>query len=257
MEVALDGANAIVTGASRGIGLETAATLLDSGAGGVVITSRHDTNLEAAKSELVERGYVEDRIHTAQGRADSTDDAARVLSETVAKFGSCDILVNNAGTNPSAGPLMDVDLGAVEKTWAVNQLGSLIWTRAAWHAGMSSRGGVVVNVASVGGLRPSPIMGAYNVSKGALVHLTRQLAHELAPHVRVVGVAPAIVKTRLSNALWEGREEEIAATHPLNRLGTVEDVANAITFLASPQASWITGVTLPVDGGVVEAQSSF
>lgn len=256
MNIDLEGATAIVTGASRGIGLETAASLLESGAGGVTITSRREENLAEAVGHLVDRGLERDRILALVGRADSVDDAGGVVAETIDRFGGCDVLVNNAGTNPSAGPMMDVDLGAVEKTWAVNQLGPLIWTRATWHGWMAQNGGVIVNIASVGGLRPAPFIGAYNISKGALVQLTRQLAHELAPLVRVVGVAPGVVKTRLSAALWENNEDDMAATHPLQRLGTVEDIAAAITFLVSPQASWITGVTLPVDGGVVEAQGS-
>ena len=135
------------------------------------------------------------------------------------RFGSCDILVNNAGTNPSAGPLMEVDLGALDKTWAVNLRAPLLWVRAAYRASMEKNGGSIVNVSSVGGLRPSPITGAYNVSKAGLVHMTRQLALELAPSIRVNAVAPAVVKTRLSEMLWQD-EAAAAAMHPLGRLGT-------------------------------------
>src|SRR5690606_35874771 len=122
----------------------------------------------------------------------------RAVAEAVERFGACDILVNNAGTNPSAGPLMEVDMGAVDKTWAVNQRAPLVWSRAAYRAWMQAHGGVIVNVASVGGLRPAPVIGAYNVSKGALAHMTQQMAFELAPRVRVNAVAPGIVKTRMS-----------------------------------------------------------
>jgi NAD(P)-dependent dehydrogenase (short-subunit alcohol dehydrogenase family) len=113
----------------------------------------------------------------------------------------------------------------------------------------------VVNVASVGGLRPSPITGAYNISKAGLVHMTRQLALELAPEIRVNAVAPGVVKTRLSEMLWAD-EPAAARMHPLGRLGTPEDIARAIVFLASDAADWMTGVTLPVDGGMAEASSS-
>jgi NAD(P)-dependent dehydrogenase (short-subunit alcohol dehydrogenase family) len=120
---------------------------------------------------------------------------------------------------------------------------------------MKENGGSVVNVASVGGLRPSPITGSYNIYKAGLVHMTRQLALELAPSIRVNGVAPGVVKTRLSEMLWQD-EPAAARMHPLGRLGTPEDVAAAIVFLASDAAGWITGVTLPVDGGLTEASSS-
>jgi 3-oxoacyl-[acyl-carrier protein] reductase len=252
----VDGKVGIVTGGSRGIGQATALELLKGGAGGVVITSRKEDNLQRSVKELVSAGAEADQLHAIVARSDSEDDARRAVTECIERFGSCDILVNNAGTNPAAGPLMEVDLGALEKTWAVNQLGPLLWARQAWHRWMKEHGGAIVNVASVGGLRPAPLVGAYNISKAALIHLTHQLAFELAPTVRVNAVAPGIVKTRLSTALWEGHEQEAAATHPLMRLGDPIDVARAIAYLCSDGASWITGVVLPVDGGVTGASGS-
>ena len=150
---------------------------------------------------------------------------------------------------------LEVDLGALDKTWAVNLRAPLLWVRAAYSAWMEKSGGSVVNVSSVGGLRPSPITGAYNVSKAGLVHMTQQLALELAPRIRVNAVAPAVVKTRLSEMLWQ--DEAVAARmHPLGRLGTPEDISRAIVFLASDAADWMTGVILPVDGGMTGASSS-
>lgn len=250
MDARVDGKVALVTGASRGIGLATALELLRSGAEGVVITSRRTDNLEQAKAKLVAAGAPADRLHAIAARADIEDDAHRAVTETIARFGGCDILVNNAATNVSAGPLMEVDLAAVDKTWAVNQRGPLVWCRQVYHQWMADRGGAIVNVASVGGIRPSPLIGAYNVSKAALIYLTHQLAYELAPNIRVNAVAPAVVKTRLSEMLWKSDERAAAATHPLDRLGEPEEVAAAITFLCSDAASWMTGVILPIDGGV-------
>lgn len=249
MDVRLDGKVAIVTGGSRGIGRAIAEEFIRSGAGGVVVTSRRAENAEQAAAEISEATGAPDRVEAVVARADSVDDAHRTVAFAVERFGAVDILVNNAGTNPAAGPLTDVDLGAVDKTWQVNQRGPLVWSQAAWHGWMRDHGGCIVNTASVGGLRPGPLIGAYNISKAALVFMTYQLAMEMAPGVRVNAVAPAVVRTRLSELLWTADPEGAAALHPLGRLGEVEDVAWAVTFLVSDKASWITGVCLPVDGG--------
>ena len=116
---------------------------------------------------------------------------------------------------------------------------------------MRERGGSIVNIASVGGLSVEPAIGIYNGTKAALIHLTRTLAAELAPGVRVNGVAPGLVKTEMARAIWEADEDAIAARIPLQRLGEPADIANAVVFLVSDAASWITGQTLVVDGGVL------
>ncbi|NND04655.1 MAG: SDR family oxidoreductase [Acidimicrobiia bacterium] len=249
MDLNVNGKVAIVTGASRGIGEATAAELLSSGAAGVAITSRREENLAEAVGRLGES----ERLVSFAARADSEPDAEATVSAVIERFGSCDILVNNAGTNPSIGDLSEVDLGAVAKTWEVNQLGPLLWARAAWRQHMAEHGGSIVNIASVGGMSPGPMIGAYNVSKAALIHLTRQMAMEFAPKVRVNAIAPSVVRTRLAAALWDGVEAQTAASHPLARIGEPEDIAAAVLFLASDAASWITGITLPVDGGVTGA----
>ena len=249
MEIRFDERVVLVTGGSRGLGEAIAAEFLDSGAGGVAVTSRRAENLAGVVSRL----GGGDRLLPIEARADDEAAAARAVGEVIDRFGSCDILVNNAGTNPSAGPLVGVDLGAVDKTWAVNQRAPLVWSREVWRQSMSEAGGSIVNIASVGGLQPGSDLGAYNVSKAALIHLTRQLAFELAPGVRVNAVAPGVVRTRLSALLWDGIEEQTAALHPLKRIGEPRDVAAAVLFLASDAASWITGTILPVDGGVTGA----
>lgn len=255
MKVTVEGKVALVTGGSRGIGQETAWLLAQSGARGVVITSRKQENVDASRSELIGEGVDGDRILALAARADDEDSAHSAMKATVDAFGTCDILVNNAGTNPAFGNLMEVDLGALDKTWAVNMRAPLLWVRAAYRAWMKDHGGAVVNVASVAGLRPSPMMGAYNISKAGLVHMTRQLALELAPEIRVNAVAPAVVKTRLAGMLLEN-EKATAAMHPLRRVGEPGDVARLIVFLASDASSWMTGTVVPVDGGVTGAGSS-
>lgn len=255
MNVSIEGKVALVTGASRGIGQETALEFLRSGARGVVITSRKQENVEQSRAEMIEAGGDSERILALAARADD-EEAADVTAKTVVDaFGSCDILVNNAGTNPAFGNLLEVDMGALDKTWAVNMRAPLLWVRASHRAWMGEHGGSVVNVASVAGLRPSPLMGAYNVSKAGLIHLTRQLALELAPQVRVNAVAPGVVKTRLAGALLHD-EAATASLHPLGRVGEPADVARLIVFLASDAAAWMTGAIVPVDGGVVGAGSS-
>lgn len=255
MEISVEGSVALVTGASRGIGQETALELLRSGASGVVITARRQEGIDESRAEMIEAGADPDRILALAARADDEAAAREAAGAAVATFGSCDILVNNAGTNPAFGNLMEVDLGALDKTWAVNMRAPLLWVRAVHDAWMGEHGGSVVNVASVAGLRPSPFMGAYNISKAGLVHLTRQLALELAPGIRVNAVAPAVVKTRLAGALLED-EAATAALHPLGRVGEPADVARLIVFLASGAADWMTGAIVPIDGGVLGAGSS-
>jgi len=249
MDIRFDDQVMLVTGGSRGIGEAIAAEFLASGARGVAITSRRSENLALAAERLGEP----DRVLALVARADDPAAAAAGVAAVLDRFGACDVLVNNAGTNPSAGPIADVDLGAIDKTWAVNQRGPLIWSREVWHQSMKQAGGSIVNVASVGGLQPGTALGAYNISKAALIHMTRQLAFEFAPKVRVNAVAPSVVRTRLSSMLWEGLEDHTASLHPLKRIGEPADVAAAVAFLASEAASWITGIVLPVDGGVTGA----
>jgi NAD(P)-dependent dehydrogenase (short-subunit alcohol dehydrogenase family) len=236
---------AIVTGASRGIGLAIAAELVRQGSK-VCITARRPEALEAALAEL---GGPDVAI-AVPGKADDPAHQAETVRRTVEAFGRLDMLVNNAGINPVYGPLTDTDPVAAAKIMAVNVLAPLAWTRLARDAWLGEHGGSVVNVASVAGLRTSAGIGMYGVSKAALIRLTMELAEELGPRIRVNAVAPAVVKTKFATALYEGREEEVSAAYPLKRLGVPEDIAGAVAFLLSDQASWVTGQTLVLDGGV-------
>ena len=236
---------AIVTGASRGIGLGIAAELVRWGAR-VCVTARRPESLADAVAEL---GGPEVAI-AVPGKADDADHQAEAVASTMEAFGRLDMLVNNAGINPVYGPVVDTDPAAAAKILAVNVLAPLAWTRRARDAWMGEHGGSVVNVASVAGLRASPGIGMYGISKAALIRLTMELAAELSPGIRVNAVAPAVVKTRFATALYEGREEEVSAAYPMKRLGVPEDIAGAVAFLLSDQASWITGQTLVLDGGV-------
>jgi NAD(P)-dependent dehydrogenase (short-subunit alcohol dehydrogenase family) len=252
MELELTGRTALITGGSRGIGLAVAARFAEAGAN-VMIASRKADDLEQAANGLVAGGADAEKVAWRTAHVGRPDDATSCVADTVARFGGIDILVNNAGTNPYFGPMIDIDLVRAQKTFEVNQLSVLVWTAAAVKAGLR---GSVINVASIGGLGVEPGIGWYNVTKAAVLHITRQLSFELAPEVRVNALAPGLVKTKLAAALWEGPgEERIAAHIPLRRLGLPDDIANAALFLASEASSWITGQTFVVDGGTTAQPS--
>jgi NAD(P)-dependent dehydrogenase (short-subunit alcohol dehydrogenase family) len=236
---------AIITGASRGIGLGIAAELVRQGAR-VCITARGSDALAAAVAGL---GGPDVAIAVA-GKADDPDHQAEAVARTIEAFGSLDMLVNNTGINPVYGPVADIEPAAAAKILGVNVLAPLAWTRRARDAWMGEHGGSIVNVASIAGLRPSPGIGMYGVSKAALIRLTAELAVELGPRIRVNAIAPAVVKTKFATLLYEGREEQVSDAYPLKRLGVPEDIAGAVAFLLSDAASWITGQTLVLDGGV-------
>lgn len=242
----LAGRTAVVTGASRGIGLAIAERIVAEG-GRVVITARKAEALAEAVASL---GGPEHALGIA-GHADDPDHRAETIERAVATFGSLDLLVNNTGINPTYGPLMGLDLDAARKIVEVNVFAALAWVQDAHRAWMGEHGGAVVNISSVAGLRPAPGIAMYGASKAMLRHLTEELAVELGPAIRVNAVAPAVVKTRFATALYEGREEQVSATYPLKRLGVPEDIGSVVAFLLSDDAAWMTGQTLTVDGGVL------
>jgi 3-oxoacyl-[acyl-carrier protein] reductase len=244
------GRTALVTGATRGIGLGIAAEIVARG-GNVCITARKPDELEEAVKTLDPDGSG--RAIAARGSADDAEHQVAAVELVMEQFGRLDFLVNNAAVNPQYGPMMEADLGAVRKVFEVNVTAVLAWTQQAWRAWMQANGGAVLNVASVGGLRAGSPIGAYNASKAALIHLTRQLGMEMGPNVRVNAIAPAVVKTKFARALYEDREDEVASHYPLKRLGTPEDTAKLAAFLLSDDASWITGETVTIDGGIMVA----
>ncbi len=245
------GRTALVTGGTRGIGLGIAQELVDRGAN-VVVTARKPDELAAAVAQLDPEGTG--RALSARGSADDEAHQQEAVALAVERFGRLDLLVPNAAVNPQYGPLVGADLSAVRKVFEVNVTAVLSWVQQAWRQSMQEHGGSVLAVASVGGIRAGSPIGAYNASKAALIHLVRQLAAELGPSVRVNAIAPAVVKTKFATALYEGREQEVAEAYPMKRLGVPEDTAKAAAFLLSDAASWITGETLVVDGGVTIAR---
>lgn len=251
MEMRLDGKRALITGGSRGIGKAIATSFAQAG-GQVMIVSRKAEALEEAAAEIG---------HGCQWYSANTGDpvaAEQAVDAMVERMGGVDILVNNAATNPYAGPMIDVDLARWEKTIQVNLTAPLLWTQLCWRRSMQEHGGAVINISSVGGLTTSPVLGVYDLTKSALIHMTQQLGAELGPKVRINAICPGLIKTDFARMLWEGeRGEQVAQNYPLKRLGEPEDIAAAALYLASDAASWITGQHLVLDGGGLVSFKSF
>ena len=247
MEISLDGKVALVTGASRGIGKAIAASMAAAGAK-VMLNSRKQDALEAAAAEMT------GEVDVFAANAGDDDAGQRAVLATIERSGGLDILVNNAATNPYYGPIMEVDKGRYDKTFQVNLDAPIFWTQAAYEHALKDKPGVVINIASVGGLRAEGGLGVYNLTKAAVIHLTRQLASEIGPN-RVVGIAPGLVQTDFAAYLVDNFGDSLAARLPLKRLGDPQDIANLAVFLASDMASWITGETYVIDGGAGVASS--
>ncbi|HKA04231.1 MAG TPA: SDR family oxidoreductase [Acidimicrobiales bacterium] len=232
----LSGKVALVTGGSRGIGRGIAEAFRNAGAQ-VMIVSRKADSLATTAAELGPQ------VAWRATHAGRPDEIAACVTETLDRLGGLDILVNNAATSPHQGPLVEIDLARFDKTMEVNLRGPLVWIQEAWSQYMSRHGGSIINISSVGSLRWGGPQGAYSLSKAGLDYLTRHMAVELAPRVRVNGLSPGIVPTDMSGTLLDQR------VPPLGRVGTTADIANAAVFLASDKSAWITGCVVPVDGG--------
>ena len=241
MEISLRGKTAIVTGASRGIGKAIAKSFVDAGAQ-VMLTSRKLDALQAAAKEM------DGETDVFAANAGEIDQAQACIDATMKRFGKIDILVNNAATNLYYGQTLGVDSARFDKTFQVNLKGPLFWSQAVWNASMQNNPGVILNIASVGGLRAEQGLGVYNLTKAAVIHLTSQLACELGK-TRVVGIAPGLVKTLFASVLIENVGDKLASALPTKRLGEPQDIANLALFLCSDLASWITGETYVIDGG--------
>jgi NAD(P)-dependent dehydrogenase (short-subunit alcohol dehydrogenase family) len=244
----LSGRVAIVTGGSRGIGGAIAEVLAEHGAN-VVISSRKQADLDAEAGRI--NALHGDRVSAVAAHSGRPEDLDRLVNTVMDVHGHIDILVNNAGTNPYAGALIDAELSAWDKTFEVNVRGMFALTQLVYRAWMRDHGGSIVNVASTGGLRPGMGLGVYRVTKAAVVFMTRQLAREIGGNVRVNAVAPGLIKTRFAEALWGNEDvlERILAPNPTGRIGTVEEVANAVLFLVSDAAAYVNGEVMVVDGG--------
>jgi NAD(P)-dependent dehydrogenase (short-subunit alcohol dehydrogenase family) len=247
MDLRLDHKAALVTGASRGIGLAIARRFAEAGASVMISSRKPDALAEAAAGLAGLDGPVE----WFAANAGDPEQAEACVTATVERFGGLDILVNNAASNPFFGPMLEIGRSQAEKTVEVNQLGVLAWCQSAYRATLGTSGGSILNISSVGGLETEPGIGWYNVTKAAVAHLTKQLAYELGPAVRVNAIAPGLVKTQFARVLWETHEERVSARLPLKRIGVPDDIATAALFLVSDAASWVTGQLMVVDGGAM------
>jgi NAD(P)-dependent dehydrogenase (short-subunit alcohol dehydrogenase family) len=241
MEISLEGKVALVTGASRGIGKAIAKSYVEAGAK-VMLMSRKEDVLRSAADEIGGDTAI------FAGNTGDIETAQACVAATIKRFGQIDIFVNNAATNPYAGPTLGIDPARYDKTFQVNLRGPLFWCQAVWEAWMIDHPGVIINIASVGGLRAEGNLGVYNLTKAALIHLTKQLAGELGL-TRVVGIAPGLVQTDFAQMLVDNFGDALAKRLPTKRLGVPQDIANLATFLASDLASWMTGETYLIDGG--------
>lgn len=241
------GRTALVTGAGSGIGRAVALALAVEGAD-VVVAGRRQEPLEETVRLIEEAGGKALAVTADVSRA---ADVQAVVDAAVERFGSLDVAVNNAGVFRGGQPLAELPEAHWHEQLAINVTGVALALQAQVRQMRTQpSGGAIVNIASVAGIAPSPFIAAYGVSKAAMINLTAQLAHEFAPKVRVNAIAPAVVKTKFAQALYEGREAEAAASYPLGRLGVPSDIGGATAFLTSAQSDWITGQTLVIDGGI-------
>jgi NAD(P)-dependent dehydrogenase (short-subunit alcohol dehydrogenase family) len=236
---------AVVTGGSRGIGLAVARRFLADG-WRVCITGRREAQLTTSRDALQETGGA---VLAFAGAAEDEEHQASVVEAVLARFGRVDVLVNNAAASPFYGPMLEASPEQFIRALSVNVVAPWSWIRTVTKMYMAEHGGSVVNVGSIGGTYPIRNVGLYNTSKAALTHMTKQLALELSPGIRVNAVAPATIKTDFARAKYEGREQEVSDQYPLKRMGTAEEVAGVVAMLCNGSLDWMTGQTIVLDGG--------
>jgi NAD(P)-dependent dehydrogenase (short-subunit alcohol dehydrogenase family) len=238
----------MVTGASRGIG-EAAARLFAARGAHVIVSSRKTDSVESVATSIRDSGGKASAMACHVGDADAVESTfERIASD----FGRLDVLVNNAATNPHFGHIAETPLAMVDKTVEVNIRGYFHMSQKAALLMRDQGGGAIVNTSSINGVRPGPYQGIYSITKAAVISMTQAFAKECAPwKVRVNAVLPGLTDTRFAAALTQNERmlKMILPLIPLNRVADPQEIAPAIVFLASDDASYITGASLPVDGG--------
>ncbi len=239
---------AVVTGATRGIGLAAALSLGRAGYN-LALVARKQHELDGAVAAV--KGSLDDlEVQGIAVDVGKVGAATEIFDALLPSLGPPRVLVNNAGTNRHFGPLVEIPEEVVDEVFAVNLRAPLYLSREFARRFSPQAGtGSLINIASVGGLEVEAGIGWYNVTKAGLIHLTRQLAGELGPHIRVNAISPGLVRTRFARALWEPLEESLASRLPMGRIGEPEDIGDVVAFLASDAARWMTGENIVVDGG--------
>ena len=240
---------AIVSGGSKGIGKAIALKYAQAGAD-VVICSRRKENLEAAVIEAESNGFS---LIPIECNTSNFDSIQSVVDLTMDKFGKVDILVNNAATNPYYGPILNSEDSHWNKIFDVNVKGYFNFAKACSISMIKNNYGKIINVASIAAKTPLEGLGVYNISKAAVVMLTKVLAKELGQHnIQINTLAPGLIKTDFSKALWEDENtyNKIAKSIPQGKMGTPEDISGMALYLASDASDFITGSIFTVDGGI-------
>lgn len=238
---------ALVTGGSRGIGKAIALGFAEAGAD-VVVSSRKLEDLEKVAKEIEEKGRKSLALACHIGRKEEIEE---LVERVVKELGRIDILVNNAATNPVFGPILDIEERAWDKIMEVNLKGYFLTSLAVGKVMMKQKGGSIINLASTAGMKPSPMLGAYSISKAGVIMLTKVLATEWAVfNIRVNALAPGLVETKFSKALWGNPEilREALRDVPLGRVAQPEEIVGAALYLASEASSYVTGETLVLNG---------
>jgi NAD(P)-dependent dehydrogenase (short-subunit alcohol dehydrogenase family) len=248
-DFSLQGKVALITGASRGIGRAIGLRLAKAGAA-VVVSSRKIENVQSVASEIKAAGGKGLAVQAHVGRP---DDVTTLVAQAMDTFGRIDVVVNNAATNPHFGPVLTADEGQWDKIIDTNVKGVFRVCKAVVPHMEGQGGGKIINMTSVAGLRPSPGMGVYSVSKAAIIALTQVLAVELGhANIQVNAIAPGVIKTKFSQLLWQTPQiaDPILSNLPLGRFGEPEDVVGLALYLASPASDYVTGAVFVVDGGM-------
>jgi len=246
----LDGKIAIVTGASRGIGQSIAKGLAAHGAT-VFCTSRKIEDLNKVKDEIESEGGKAHAIACHIGKLDDIQNLFKAVEE---RYGRLDILVNNAATNPYFGDVLHATADAWDKTIDVNFKGYFFMSQYAANLMIKNKGGSIVNVASINGIRPAPFQGIYSMTKAGVIAMTKSFAKELAPfNVRVNAILPGLTDTKFSSVMTQNEEilKLILPTIPMKRVANPDEMVGAVVYLVSDAASYTTGATIVIDGGAL------
>jgi NAD(P)-dependent dehydrogenase (short-subunit alcohol dehydrogenase family) len=244
----LSGKVALITGASRGIGEAIAIAYAQAGAK-VVLASRKQADLDNVVQRIREAGG--DALPIAAHTGD-IEAVTAMVEKATSTFGGIDILVNNAATNPHFGHILTAEDSHWDKILDVNVKGYFRVVKACVESMKARGGGKVINMASVAGLEPQPMMGIYSISKAAVLMLTKVLAAELAQfNIQVNAIAPGFVKTKFSSALWQNPQinQAVLKTIPQKRMAEPQEIAGMAVYLASPASSFVTGAIFSIDGG--------